>query len=62
VLVLTRDIATMHRLAAAGALRGEEVNIGGIHYAPGRASVLPYVYLSEAEMVALKALELSPVR
>ena len=62
VLVLTRDIATMHRLAAAGALRGEDVNIGGIHYAPGRAAVLPYVYLSQAEMVALKALENEGVR
>ena len=62
VLVLTRDIATMHRLAQAGALRGEDVNIGGIHYAPGRAAVLPYVYLSEAEMSALKALESEGVR
>ena len=62
VLVLTRDIGTMHRLAAAGALRGEDVNIGGIHYAPGRAAVLPYVYLSSAEMAELKALENEGVR
>jgi PTS system mannose-specific IIB component/fructoselysine and glucoselysine-specific PTS system IIB component len=62
VLVLTRDIATMHRLAAAGALRGEDVNIGGIHYAPGREAVLPYVYLSEAEMAELKDLEKEGVR
>lgn len=48
-IVLTRDIGTMRRLAEGGALRGDEVNIGGIHYAPGRAAVLPYVYLSDDE-------------
>ena len=48
-IVLTRDIATMRRLAEGGILRGDEVNIGGIHYAPGRQAVLPYVYLSEEE-------------
>lgn len=48
-IVLTRDIGTMRRLAEGGALRGDEVNIGGIHYAPGRAPVLPYVYLSDEE-------------
>src|SRR5688500_6020561 len=31
ILVLTRDVSTMRRLADAGAMRGEEVNIGGIH-------------------------------
>jgi PTS system mannose-specific IIB component/fructoselysine and glucoselysine-specific PTS system IIB component len=44
VLVLTRDIATMRRLAENGSMNGEEVIIGGIHYAPGREAVLPYVY------------------
>lgn len=49
VLVLTRDVATMRRLAEGGLLRGKEVNIGGIHYAPGRKAILPYVYLSDQE-------------
>lgn len=55
-LVLTRDVATMRRLAEGGLLRGEEVNIGGIHHAPGRRGVLPYVYLSDAEMEELEQL------
>lgn len=49
VLLLTRDLDSMRRLAAGGALTGEEINIGGIHYAPGRQAVLPYLYLSEDE-------------
>ena len=56
VFVLTRDVATMCRLARGGLLRGEEVNIGGIHHAPGRREVLPYVYLSVTEMDALREL------
>ena len=62
VLVLTRDVATMRRLAGDGAMRGEEVNIGGIHYAPGRAQVLPYVYLSATEIGAMGELEGEGVR
>jgi PTS system mannose-specific IIB component/fructoselysine and glucoselysine-specific PTS system IIB component len=49
ILVLTKDLTTMRRLAEGGLLRGEEVNIGGIHYAPGRRAVLPYVFLSDDE-------------
>ena len=56
LIVLTRDVATMRRLAAGGALRGDEVNIGGLHHAPGRVPVLPYVYLSPEETSALRAL------
>lgn len=55
-MVLTRDIGTMGRLADGGLLRGEEINIGGVHHALGRKSVLPYVFLSEAEASQLKAL------
>lgn len=62
VMVLTRDIATMRRLADGGAMRGEEVNIGGIHYAPGREAVLPYVYLSRDEITEMGALEREGVR
>jgi mannose/fructose/N-acetylgalactosamine-specific phosphotransferase system component IIB len=62
VVVLTRDVGTMRRLADAGAMRGEEVNIGGIHYAPGRDAVLPYVYLSRSEIGDMGALESEGVR
>jgi mannose/fructose/N-acetylgalactosamine-specific phosphotransferase system component IIB len=62
VLVLTRDVGTMRRLANEGAMRGEEVNIGGIHYAPGREAVLPYVYLSKSEIGDMGALESEGVR
>jgi len=53
VVVLTRDVRTMDRLAESGLLRGEEVNIGGIHHAPGRTRVLRYVFLSDRERAAL---------
>lgn len=48
-IVLTRDVITMRRLAAGGLLQGQEINIGGIHFAPGRHALLPYVYLSDEE-------------
>lgn len=56
VLLLTRDIDTMSRLAATGLLRGREVNIGGIHHAPGRTQVLRYVFLSDMERRQLEGL------
>ena len=62
VLVLTRDVATMHKLAEGGAMRGDEVNIGGIHYAPGRQAILPYVYLSGEEIEHINALAGEGVR
>ena len=62
VVVLTRDIATMRRLADGGVMRGDEVNIGGIHYAPGRSAILPYVYLSDTEITHLEAIAEQGVR
>lgn len=56
VVVLTRDLRTMRRLAEGGTLAGAEVNIGGIHHAPGRAPVLPYVYLSDDERNEIRRL------
>lgn len=53
VLILTRTIDSMNRLASTGLLRGEEVNIGGIHHGPGRVRVLRYVFLSDEEKDAL---------
>ena len=56
VIVLTRDVGTMRRLASGGMLNGAEINIGGIHHAPGRREALPYVFLSGTEESALRAL------
>ena len=53
-VVLLRDVAGARRMAEGGALRGEEVNLGGIHHAEGRAQVLPYLHLRPAERAALQ--------
>lgn len=55
-VLLTRDIATMVRLARGGRLRGEKVNLGGIHHAPGRVAVRPYLYLDEADRERVREL------
>lgn len=57
VLILTPDVRTMRRLAEGGRMRGEEVNLGGIHFAPGRREVLPYLHLSPDEEFELRVLE-----
>lgn len=57
VLLLTRDVATMRRLADTGLLRGQEVMIGGIHHAPGRRQVLRYVFLSDDDRQKLRELD-----
>jgi PTS system mannose-specific IIB component/fructoselysine and glucoselysine-specific PTS system IIB component len=56
IMVLTRDIHTMLMIAEGGLLRGDEINIGGIHHANGREPVLPYVFLSAAESRELSQL------
>jgi mannose/fructose/N-acetylgalactosamine-specific phosphotransferase system component IIB len=56
VLVLSKDAATMLALGRGGLLRGAEINVGGLHHAPGRREVLPYVYLSGEEAAALSEL------
>lgn len=56
VIVLTRDVRTMRRLAEHALLKGEEIILGGIHYAAGRTAVLPYLYLSDEERQEMAAL------
>jgi mannose/fructose/N-acetylgalactosamine-specific phosphotransferase system component IIB len=56
VIVLARDAVTMARLGRDGLLQGMEVNIGGIHHAPDRREVLPYVFLSERDEEVLREL------
>lgn len=56
-ILLTRDVDTMLRLASSGALAGQEVTLGGIHHAPGRREVLPYVHLGPGERAGLMDLQ-----
>lgn len=56
VFLLTRDARTMEQLGQGGMLTGVDINIGGLHHAPGRRQVLPYVFLSGAETAALQSL------
>jgi PTS system mannose-specific IIB component/fructoselysine and glucoselysine-specific PTS system IIB component len=56
-IVLTRSVSAMVGLAAGGALQGREVNVGGVHHAPGRTERLPYVFLNSDDEASLKSLE-----
>ncbi|MGE0161135.1 MAG: PTS sugar transporter subunit IIB [Gemmatimonadales bacterium] len=60
-ILLTRDTATMRRLAESGALRGESVVVGGVHHAPGRREALTYVHLTETELGDLEAIDAAGV-
>lgn len=51
-IVLTGDIPTMSALVQATHLI-PRVNLGGIHFRPGRTERRPYVYLNEEEYAAL---------
>lgn len=55
-ILLTRDVATLRRLAERGGLAGEAVIVGGIHHRPGREEALTYVHLTEEEMQDLEAI------
>jgi mannose/fructose/N-acetylgalactosamine-specific phosphotransferase system component IIB len=54
-IVLLGDISTATALAAAG-VRFPRLNLGGIRHRPGRAERLPYVFLTNDEMGALRHL------
>ena len=55
-IVLLRDLTTARELAEAGALDGQELNLGGLHDLPGRRRVLPYVFLGPEDRNELKRL------
>lgn len=59
VLVLVRDVAGLEEAARRGLTpaRAHRLNLGNVHFAPGRRPVTPSVFLSEAELQALDALE-----
>jgi PTS system mannose-specific IIB component/fructoselysine and glucoselysine-specific PTS system IIB component len=54
-IVLLGEITTATALAAAG-VRFPRLNLGGIHHRPGRSERLPYVFLTDEELAALRAL------
>lgn len=56
-VVLTRDVETMLRLAEGGGMSGEDVNLGGIHHAPGRVAVRSYLHLDDADRERLVRLD-----
>lgn len=56
IIVLVRDLDTLARIADEGVLDGEEINLGGIHFAAGRERVLPYLFLSPEEKEKLVAI------
>jgi len=53
--LLVRDLATALRLAEAGA-PFTRLNLGGLHYAPGKDKVNEYVYLDAGDRAAARAL------
>lgn len=61
-VLLTRDLRSMLRLAEGGGLAGEEVNLGGIHHAPGREPVRSYLYLDPDDRARIARLDELGVR
>ena len=59
ILVLVREVADLTRARAAGltAHIAPSVNVGNVHFAPGRHSVSPSVFLSADELAVLKSME-----
>ncbi len=53
VALLVRGVAELARLAEGGSLANQQVNLGGIHHAPGRERVLAYLFLSADERAEL---------
>jgi N-acetylgalactosamine PTS system EIIB component len=59
VLVLFRDVGALARAAANGLTPelAPKVNIGNVHYGPGRRPVTPSVFLTREELAQIAALE-----
>ena len=55
-IVLVGDIGTMSRLVDASHGSITQVNVGGVHHAPGRTGHLRYVFLTVAEEEGLRAI------
>jgi mannose/fructose/N-acetylgalactosamine-specific phosphotransferase system component IIB len=62
IIVLVRDVATLRQASRGELLRGEEVNLGGIHHAAGRERLLTYLYLTPEEGRVLRDVAAEGVR
>lgn len=62
VVLLTRDLDHMLRLARGGVLEGRDVNLGGIHPGPGRERVLPYLFLNAEDRARIREMLAEGVR
>jgi mannose/fructose/N-acetylgalactosamine-specific phosphotransferase system component IIB len=60
-LLLFADLATPLRLAEGG-FPLEALNLGGLHHAPGRLEVLPYLFLDADDRDRLRALAARGIR
>jgi PTS system mannose-specific IIB component/fructoselysine and glucoselysine-specific PTS system IIB component len=60
-ILLFADLETPLRSVEAG-LRIAELNLGGLHHAPGRHAVLPYVFLDAEDRARLRAIAARGVR
>jgi mannose/fructose/N-acetylgalactosamine-specific phosphotransferase system component IIB len=62
LVLLVRDLATLGRIAEDGLLKNQTINLGGIHHAPGRERMLPYLFLSVDERRELRRIAESGAR
>jgi mannose/fructose/N-acetylgalactosamine-specific phosphotransferase system component IIB len=60
-LLLVRDIASV-LLARRHGLVCPTLNLGNVHFSPGRAQITPSVFLSPEELASLEALAAEGVR
>jgi PTS system N-acetylgalactosamine-specific IIB component len=58
-LLLVRDVSDLERARAAGLTSriAPSVNVGNVHFAPGRHAVSPSVFLTADELASLRALQ-----
>jgi mannose/fructose/N-acetylgalactosamine-specific phosphotransferase system component IIB len=55
-LLVTGDLPSMRALHLAAPAVVHEINLGGLHHAPGRRERLPYLFLSDDELRDVRAL------
>ncbi len=55
-ILLARDLETVLELSRGGTLKGEALNLGGLHLRAGREEVLPYLFLDPRDRDTLMLL------
>ena len=60
ILLLRSPAAALAAVEAGAAI--DEMNLGGLHFAPGKEKILDYIYLDEEDRLALTALQERGVR